>query len=171
MTEPLVGLYRATVTINVDPMMLGRIMVEIPGVTAFSPSTWVNPCLPVAGFQQAIFTVPMPGSGVYVQFERGDPDYPVWLGCYIGTVAEKPLLANTAPPPTPAVTVQTPLKNGIVVSDGLGPSGVGGITIQSASGATIMVNDVGITIMNGKGAVITMLANVVDINAGALTII
>ena len=67
--------------------------------------------------------------------------------------------------------MQTPLKNGIVVSDGLGPSGVGGITIQSASGATIMVNDVGITITNGKGAVITMLANVVDINAGALTII
>lgn len=170
MTQPLVGLYRATVTQNVDPMQIGHIQVEIPGVTAFSPSTWVKPCLPVAGLQQGLFSVPMIGSGVWIQFEHGDADHPVWLGCFLGTVAEKPLLANTAPPPTPAVVIQTPLKNGIVISDGLGPSGVGGITIQSASGATITINDTGIVIMNGKGAVISMVANVVDINAGALTI-
>ena len=49
--------------------------------------------------------------------------------------------------------------------------GVGGIVLQSASGATIAVNDTGITISNGKGAVISMLGNTVDINLGALTVI
>ncbi|MDS9470130.1 phage baseplate assembly protein V [Paracoccus sp. MBLB3053] len=170
MNRPLVGLYRATVTQNADPNQTGHIQVEIPGITAFSPSTWVKPCLPVAGLQQGLFSVPMVGSGVWIQFEQGDADKPVWLGCFLGTVADKPLLANTAPPPTPAVTIQTPLKNGIVISDGLGPSGVGGITIQSASGATITVNDTGIVIMNGRGAVISLVGNAVDINLGALII-
>ena len=90
--------------------------------------------------------------------------------CWIATVAEKPLLANTAPPPVPSITLQTPLKNGIVISDGLGPMGVGGIVIQSATGAMIAVNDVGITITNGKGATITMVGPTVDVNLGALTV-
>jgi len=34
-----------------------------------------------------------------------------------------------------------------------------------------MVNDIGITISNGKGAIITMTGPTVDINAGALTIV
>jgi hypothetical protein len=58
-----------------------------------------------------------------------------------------------------------------VISDAVGPSGLGGITLQSATGATIMVNDLGITISNGKGAQITLLGNTVDINIGGLTII
>ncbi|MEM8657797.1 MAG: phage baseplate assembly protein V [Pseudomonadota bacterium] len=169
--EKYFGKYRGTVVNNVDPMQLGRIQVSVPDVTGLVPSTWANPCLPVAGLGMGIFAVPMPGSGVYVEFEQGDPDYPVWVGCFVGSLADKPVLANTAPPPTPAITLQTPLKNGIVISDGLGPMGVGGIVLQSASGATIAVNDTGITISNGKGAVISMLGNTVDINLGALTVI
>lgn len=171
MTIRYYGKYRGTVVNNVDPMQLGRLQVTVPDVTGLVPGTWANPCLPVAGMQMGFFSVPMPGAGVYVEFEQGDPDYPVWVGCFIATVAEKPLLANTAPPPTPAITLQTPLKNGIVISDGLGPMGVGGIVLQSASGATIAVNDTGITIMNGKGAIISMLGTTVDINLGALTVI
>ena len=49
--------------------------------------------------------------------------------------------------------------------------GAGGITLQSASGATIAVNDTGILIMNGQGAVISLVGNTVDINLGALTVI
>jgi hypothetical protein len=61
------------------------------------------------------------------------------------------------------------LQNGLIISDVPGPTG--GIIIKSTTGAMIMVNDTGITITNGKGAIITMLGNVVDINAGALTVI
>ena len=170
MTERYYGKYRGTVVNNVDPMQLGRIQVSVPDVTGLVPTTWANPCLPVAGQQMAVFAVPVIGAGVYVEFEQGDPDYPVWVGCFVATQLDKPLLANTAPPPTPAITLQTPLKNGIVISDALGPMGLGGIVLQSASGATIAINDTGITITNGRGATISMVGPTVDINLGALTV-
>lgn len=171
MTQTFHGLFRATVVNNVDPMQIGRLQVLAPDVSGVALSSWANPCFPTGGMQMGVFSVPMIGAGVYVSFEQGDPDYPVWMGVFYGSAAEKPLLANTAPPPTPAITLQTPLKNGIVIADALGPMGVGGITLQSASGATIAVNDTGIMIMNGKGAVISMVGNTVDINLGALTVI
>ncbi len=170
MSGPYYGKFRGTVVNNVDPMQIGRIMATVPDVTGLVPSTWCMPCFPVAGMQMGIWAVPMIGAGVWIEYEQGNPDHPIWTGCYVGTVAEKPLLANTAPPPTPAITLQTPLKNGIVISDGLGPMGLGGIVIQSATGATIAVNDTGITITNGKGAMITMVGPTIDINAGALTV-
>ena len=73
------------------------------------------------------------------------------------------------PAGVPGITIQTTLKNGIVISDVPGPTG--GILLQTAAGAMISVSDTGIVISNGKGAIVTMTANVVDINAGALTVI
>jgi uncharacterized protein involved in type VI secretion and phage assembly len=113
--------------------------------------------------------VPQLGSGVWVEFEHGDPDRPIWVGGFWGTAAEVPVLARTVPPAVNGLTIQTTLKNGIVVSDVPGPTG--GILIQTATGATLSVSDVGIVISNGKGAVINMLGPTVDINAGALTVV
>jgi hypothetical protein len=42
--------------------------------------------------------------------------------------------------------------------------------MKTATGAMIMVNDVGITISNGKGAMIVMTGPTVTINSGALVI-
>jgi hypothetical protein len=73
------------------------------------------------------------------------------------------------PPAVSGITLQTTLKNGIVISDVPGPTG--GILIQTTTGAMISVSDTGIVISNGKGAVINMTGPSVDINAGALTVI
>jgi hypothetical protein len=170
-TQKYYGKYRGTVINNIDPMQIGRIQVMVPDVSSVLPTSWAMPCFPVAGIQTGIVALPLPGSGVWVEFEQGDPDYPIWVGCFYGSVAEMPMLAMTAPAPTPAITMQTPLKNGMVISDGLGPLGAGGIVLQSTTGATIAVNDLGIMIMNGKGAQISLVGNTVDINFGALTII
>jgi uncharacterized protein involved in type VI secretion and phage assembly len=127
------------------------------------------PCLPSAGINTGVFTVPQVGAGVWMEFEQGDPDYPIWTGGYWGTAAEVPVLAHIVPPAVNGLTIQTTAKNGIVVSDVPGPTG--GILIQSTTGATIAVNDTGIVISNGKGAMITMVGPTVDINAGALTVV
>ena len=79
------------------------------------------------------------------------------------------MLAHAVPPGVAGITLQTPLKNGLVISDMPGPTG--GILIQTTTGAMISVSDVGITISNGKGAVITMTGPTVDVNLGALTVI
>jgi uncharacterized protein involved in type VI secretion and phage assembly len=106
---------------------------------------------------------------VWVEFEQGDPDRPIWVGGYWGTAAEVPVLAHMVPPAVNGFTLQTTLKNGIVVSDVPGPTG--GILIQTTTGAMISVSDVGIVISNGKGAVINMVGPTVDINVGALTVV
>jgi len=168
-TRPLFGKYRATVINNVDPLQIGRIQAMVPDVSGFIPSTWAMPCVPVAGINTGVFTVPMIGSGVWIEFERGDPDYPIWVGGYWGTAAEVPLLAHMVPPAVTGITIQTPLKNGVVISDVPGPTG--GILMQTTAGAMISVSDVGIIISNGKGAIINMTGPTVDVNLGALTIV
>ena len=164
------GKYRGTVLNNVDPLQIGRIQVLVPDVSGVAPTSWAMPCMPYGGINAGMFAVPLPGTGVWVEFEQGDPDYPIWVGTFWGSAAETPVLAKTAPAPVPAITLQTPLKNGLVIADSAGPMGVGGITLQSATGATIAINEIGITITNGKGASIVLTGPTVDINLGALTI-
>jgi uncharacterized protein involved in type VI secretion and phage assembly len=163
------GKYRGTVINNVDPMQIGRIQAIVPDVSGVIPTSWAMPCLPGAGINTGVFTVPQIGSGVWIEFEQGDPDQPIWVGGYWGTAAEVPVLAHAVPLAVNGFTIQTTLKNGIVVSDVPGPTG--GILVQTTTGAMISVSDVGIVISNGKGAVISMLGPTTDINTGALTVV
>lgn len=162
------GKYRGSVRNNIDPMMKGRLMVEVPDVGGSMLSSWAMPCLPVAGMNMGMFTVPPIGAGVWVEFERGDPDYPVWVGGYYAE-ADVPVMARMVPPGVSGITLQTLAKNGLVISDVPGPTG--GILIQTSTGAMISVSDVGIVISNGKGATINMTGPTVDINLGALTVV
>jgi uncharacterized protein involved in type VI secretion and phage assembly len=163
------GKYRGTVINNIDPMLIGRIQVMVPDVSNFVPTSWAMPCVPVAGIQNGTYAVPIIGSGVWVEFEQGDPDYPIWAGCFWGSAAEVPAMARLAPPVLSSFTIQTALQNGVLISDVPGPTG--GIMLKSTTGATIIVNDTGIYIQNGKGASIIMVGPSVTINQGAMVII
>jgi uncharacterized protein involved in type VI secretion and phage assembly len=165
---PFYGKYPGTVRNNIDTNQKGRLLVEVGDVGGNMISTWASPCLPVVGPNMGIFTVPPIGAGVWVEFVRGDPDFPVWTGGFYSE-ADVPALARIVPPGLSGITLQTQLKNGIVISDAPGPTG--GILIQTTSGAMIAVNDIGITISNGKGAVLTLTGPTVDVNLGALTIV
>jgi Type VI secretion system/phage-baseplate injector OB domain len=169
------GKYRAIVTNNVDPMMIGRIQVIVPDAASLTPSTWCMPCVPVAGINMGFFSPPMIGSGVWIEFERGDSSKPIWTGCYWGLGAEVPLLSRIVPPAVPGITLQTTLKNGIVISDVPGPTG--GVLMQTTLGAMIAVSDAGIFITNGKGATISLVGTSImmtglpiDMNGAALTV-
>ncbi len=162
------GKYRGTVINDIDPKKMGRIQAMVPDVLGLMLSTWAMPCLPFGGLQGGIFSIPTIGTGVWIEFEQGDPDYPIWVGSFPGSIADVPAMANTVPPSTPGMTFQTPLQNGITISDVPGPTG--GILIKSSTGASIMVNDLGITIQNGKGASIVMAGKSVAINEAALVI-
>jgi uncharacterized protein involved in type VI secretion and phage assembly len=163
------GKYRGTVANNLDPEQRGRIQVMVPDVLKVMISSWAMPCAPIGGIQTGMFAVPSIGAGVWVEFEQGDPDYPIWTGCFWGTTAEVPALAKTVPPALSGITLQTTNQNGIVISDAPGPTG--GIMLKSTTGASIIVNDTGIYIQNGKGASIVMTGPNVTVNQGALVII
>ncbi|MGC9970000.1 MAG: phage baseplate assembly protein V [Bryobacteraceae bacterium] len=163
------GKYRGTVLSVLDPQMIGRIQVMVPDVLGPVPSSWAMPCFPVGGKQYGFFALPQVGAGVWVEFEQGDPDYPIWSGCWFGVSGEPPAAALLIPPLIPGMVMQTTGQNTIMVSDTPGPTG--GVLIKTTTGALISVNDtVGITISNGKGASILLSGPSVIINAGALVV-
>lgn len=165
------GKYRGTVINNIDPMMTGRLLVEVPDVLNLAPSSWAEPCVPLAGPTGApmgVYLVPPIGAGVWVEFEQGDPNYPIWSGCRWGSPADIPTLALAGLPVSPSIVLQTAGQNTIAISDLPGPTG--GIMLKSLTGALILVNDVGITISNGKGASILMTGPTITINQGAMVI-
>jgi uncharacterized protein involved in type VI secretion and phage assembly len=163
------GKYRGTVLNNIDPLQLGRIQVIVPDVSAVLPSSWAMPCVSIAGKQMGSYFVPQVGAGVWVEFEQGDPDHPIWVGGFWGTVAEVPALALAGIPASPSIVLQTTGQNAIVISDLPGPTG--GIMLKSTTGATIIVNDTGIYIQNGKGASLAMTGPTVTVNNGALVVV
>jgi Type VI secretion system/phage-baseplate injector OB domain len=167
------GKYRGTVINNIDPEQIGRIMAIVPAVSNVIPTSWAMPCVPFAGKAEGFFAVPQIGAGVWIEFEGGDPDKPIWVGGFWGAFAEVPTLALVPPPIPPGqnVCIQTTLQNMMIVSDAPPTPLTGGIVLKSTTGAMIVVNDTGIYIQNGKGAAITMIGPAVDINMGALTII
>ena len=169
MPEKYYGKYRGLVLNNIDPLQKGRLLVQAPDVLGLTTSSWAMPCVPLAGPQMGTYVVPIIGSGVWVEFEGGNPDYPIWTGGFWGSAAEVPALARAGNPTSPNIVLQTTLQNTLVVSDLPGPTG--GIMLKSTTGAMIIVNDTGIYIQNGKGASLVMVGPSVTINNGALTII
>jgi uncharacterized protein involved in type VI secretion and phage assembly len=163
------GKYRGTVVNVVDPQQLGRIQAMVPDVLGLVPSSWAMPCFPTTGKQYGIVALPQIGTGVWVEFEQGDPNFPIWSGCWYGVAGEPPAAALLVPPGVAGIVMQTTLQNTIMISDVPGPTG--GIIIKTLAGALISINDTtGITISNGKGASIIMQGPSVIINAGALVV-
>lgn len=167
--KKFLGKYRGTVLNNIDPLQIGRILASVPDVLGPTPTSWAMPCVPIAGKQMGTYMVPQIGAGVWVEFEQGDPDYPIWVGGYWGMAGEVPALALAGNPVSPSIVLQTGLQNCMVVSDLPGPTG--GIMLKSTTGATLIVNDTGIYIQNGKGASLVMVGPSVNINNGAFTVI
>jgi uncharacterized protein involved in type VI secretion and phage assembly len=168
-TKRFWGKFRGTVINNVDPMQKGRLLVQVPDVLGMAFSTWAMPCFPFGGVQAGMFVAPPICSGVWIEFEGGDPDYPIWVGSYVGSAAETPAMAMLpAPPGGQSLVVQTTFQNTLMVSDIPGPTG--GIVLKTKTGASILMNETGITISNGLGAMISLIGNTVAINGTALTV-
>ena len=182
-TEKFYGKYRATVFLNVDPEQRGRLQLIIPDVLGVVPSTWAEACTPLAGPTgpaMGVYMVPPIGAGVWAEFEQGDPNYPIWSGCRWGAQSDIPLAALAGNPADPSVVIQTLLQQSLVISD-MPPSvpppvmppvpPTGGVILRSTTGASIVVNDAGVFISNGKGASISMIGPTVTVNNGALVVI
>jgi hypothetical protein len=162
-TQKYYGKYRGTVVNNIDPEQRGRIQAIVPDVSGLTPTTWAMPCMPIAGKQMGVYVVPQVGSGVWVEFEQGDQDYPIWTGCFWGLSAEVPALALAGNPASPSIVMQSALQNTIVISDL--PPPTGGIMLKSGA-STIIVGTDGIKITAPKIEINGMTI----INQGALTV-
>ena len=75
------GKYRGTVSDNNDDTQRGRLKVKVPAVLG-TLEVWAIPCVPYAGDGVGFYCLPEADAGVWIEFEGGDPSYPVWTGCF-----------------------------------------------------------------------------------------
>jgi len=166
MTTNFYGKYRGVVTDNQDPLMIGRIRARVPDVMGDLESGWAMPCLPFAGSGMGFFALPTVDAGVWIEFEHGDPDYPIWSGCWWGSVAEVPPILIA--PPYKKVLLKTEGGHSLIFDD---TPGIGGITLETSSGQKIVLSALGVEITTGQGGTIKMTGPQVSINNGALEVI
>ncbi len=165
MSEPFYGKYRGIVTDVQDPLMQGRIKARVPEVLGDEESGWALPCLAFGGSRMGFFVLPDVGSAVWMEFEHGDPDYPVWAGSWFGSPTDMP--ADLMAPPYKKTMLVTKSGHSITLDD---TPGVGGITLKTSGGQKIVLTATGIEIDSGTGAVIKLTGIQVTINNGALEV-
>ena len=154
------GKYRGQVTNNADPERIGRVQITVPDVFPHQ-SRWAMPCLPFAGAQTGFLALPAVGASVWIEFERGDADFPVWTGSFWTSPAEVPPTIQTLQENS-AVVIESATGNALQLSNS--PLPLQGILLKTASGAMISLSDIAITIANGKGAIIELVGPSVIVN-------
>jgi uncharacterized protein involved in type VI secretion and phage assembly len=155
------GKYRGTVANNIDPLLSGRIQVEVPAVFGEGQLSWAMPNVPFAGPGLGFYAIPPIGANVWVEFEAGDSEYPIWCGCFWNQ--------NQAPTTSPAPLSKV-LKTDTVTMTFDDPTSGGGLSIETTSGTKITITDAGIQITTGKGASIDLTGPTVSVNGGALEV-
>lgn len=105
----LYGIYRGIVSANADPLGKHRVRVTVPQIFGKAQTNWAEACFPITSTTNHTNHVATLGSGsagdpahthsvsvnlshsthatkpnigdhVWVMFEGGDPDFPVWMG-------------------------------------------------------------------------------------------
>jgi hypothetical protein len=123
------------------------------------------PCVPYAGDGVGLFAVPPVGASCWVEFEGGDPAYPILAGCF---------WADGQTPGDGLPTTKVLKTDGITVTVTDLP-GSGGLTIVVGSPAvpaemTVACTSSGIELSIGASKVVLSTSSV-SVNDGALEVV
>jgi uncharacterized protein involved in type VI secretion and phage assembly len=144
------GKYRALVVDNADPDRRGRLRLLVPSVLAGVTSGWALPCAPYGGSDgQGFFFIPERGDGVWVEFEAGLLEYPVWVGTFWakpGGSTEVPAPANSQDTPTSKI-IKT-ANHTIELAD---EAGAEALKILDSKSNKVTLDATGILIEDGNG--------------------
>lgn len=107
MPDKFYGKYRGRVSDNLDPLALGRLMITATGPLGAAAINWAMPCVPYAGDGVGFFMIPPIDAWVWIEFEGGDLNYPIWSGCFWaeGEVPAQPAIPTTRMLKTNACTL------------------------------------------------------------------
>ena len=154
------GKYRGVVSDNSDPNNLGRIRARVADVYGEQESGWAMPSVPYAGSSVGLFLIPPTNASVWIEFEHGDPDYPIWTGCF---------WAENEVPVSPASADKKVLKTGagtITLDDTQGSTS---ITIETTNSLKLKMDQQGIEISNGSQKIMISSSSV-SVDDGALEV-
>lgn len=161
------GKYRAFVVDNADPQKRGRLRVRVPSVLGDVVSGWALPCAPYGGHAgRGIFFIPEKDDGVWVEFESGLLEYPIWVGAFWsqpGGTTEVPPPADQQNPPTSKIiktgkhTIELADEDGkeaIVVTDTTNKNTItldkNGVVVVDQNGNKVKLESGGVTIESSK---------------------
>jgi len=163
------GKYRGLVVENADPEKLGRLKVKVPSVLGSDVVTgWATPCVPYGGAaDQGFLFIPEVDAGVWVEFEEGDLEFPIWVGTYWtkpGGDSELPKpndpdgteQGNVQDPPTRKI-IKTLKGHTIQLEDTDGDEMV--LIVEAVNGQVMALNQDGIKITDGKNGNTVTLDN------------
>lgn len=165
------GKYRGVVKDNADSANVGRLKVTVPSVLG-TLELWAMPCVPYAGDGVGFYSLPEAGTGVWVEFEAGDPSYPVWTGFFWGS-GQLPDSGGAAVKiwKTQKVTIRIDDDADEIVTSSSSDTKV---TLAKeakteSNGATHTVSSSGVTSEKGSGKV-EVTDSAVKINSGAFEV-
>lgn len=149
------GKYRGVVVDNKDPDQLGRLRLKVPSVLGTSDEAvtdWAWPCVPWGGAaDQGFFFVPDVGAKVWVEFEEGNLDLPIWVGTFWskpGDATEIPAEARDMPENEPRRRVlKTTSGHVFELSD---VAGAEAVVLRHKDGATVTLDEQGSVIIGNK---------------------
>lgn len=163
MNPPRYGKHRGTVEGNLDPLNQGRLLVKVPSVFGRGATNWAMPCVPYAGPDVGFLFLPPRGAHVWIEFEEGNTQKPIWSGCFWG-----PTEALSLQPLPIRSVLKTPAFE-LTITAPPGAAAAAIVEIKHAAGHKISMGPTGITITNGV-AKIELLGPAVKINNDGLEV-
>jgi Uncharacterized protein conserved in bacteria len=155
------GVTTARVINPLDPMMLGRVQVQLECVDDVDLMPWARVAQPMAGAISGTYFIPNPGDTVLVAFEHGDINAPYIIGSLWTGFTPPPL-----PSPVPQMrTIRTPVGNQIMFMD-IPPT----IQIMTTSGQMLTLSPAGVSVVSPVSVQILVGDNVVTISPAGVTI-
>lgn len=149
------GKYRGVV-VDVDASTM-RIKASVPDVLPLAPTGWAVACVPYAGPQVGFLMLPEVGSGVWIEFEKGDVSFPIWTGCYWRT--------NEVPSQASATVKSVITQAGSLAFDNDASS----VTVQDSGGDKVSLSGGSVSLESASGK-LTADASGVSLNDGAFTV-
>ena len=123
---------------------------------------WALPCTPYGGNNVGFFFIPPKGANVWIKFENGNPDYPIWVGCFWGD--DDALEKEKAVPNTKMIKTEFAT---MTIKDDFG---TGEFMIETTNGLKFVMDNSRIELNNGTFN-IEMTALSVSIDDGAIEVV
>lgn len=148
------GKFSGTVVDNNDSDRDGKLQISLPQILG-DTQPWARPCVPYAAQGLGLFIMPPKGTRVWVEFEDGNLDQPIWTGFEWPKGGAPAAKAEEMMIATPSGTIKFNDQNDkgeIVITAGKMEIalGDGAVTIKSGDGATVELKGKS-TAINGDG--------------------
>ena len=159
------GKYRGKVIENDDAFNLGRIRAYASlGGKQQIETGWALPSFPYAGEKVGFYFIPPVGASVWIEFEKGSLEDPIWTGCFWNE-NEQIEEENLGPE---IKMIQTNFAR-IKINDSNGSPEIK-IKTESNLEITLTSDEIKLTTNSQPSAKISLKNNTVEVNEGALEV-